>query len=142
MENPHDLFCMFTQNAWKWNHLTFNGEHTTTYTAQFLTEYNVTVTAEVSDSKNGMRFNGSLGVLWLEASYECEEPYSFRDLENMQAGIILAEENLLKLGIPFEEGYEFHGDSIQEKKEMNKKNREKLKIEELEERLNKEREKQ
>jgi hypothetical protein len=81
------------------------------YEITLLEEYEVTITAHVITDSYQLNINGEYGVMWLNAEYEYndEEGYSWSELDEMQAAIIDAEDNLLKIGIPFEKNYEFHG---------------------------------
>ncbi len=105
------------------------------YKAEFLGRtYSSTVVALVSSYPKNLKFDGHYGVLWLEAVYENERNncYGFDDMEDMQCSIIKAEENLLKIGMPFAPDYCFHGKNIANKKRRNDKLRRLYKLAELE----------
>ena len=96
-------------------------EHESLYEITLLEEYEVTITAHVITDSYQLNINGEYGVMWLNAKYEYnnEEGYSWGELEEMQSAIIDAEDNLLAIGIPFEEKYEFHGKNRANKKRRN-----------------------
>ena len=73
--------------------------------------------------------------MWLEAIYECERNWclSYNDIEDMQEAIIHAEENLLKIGMPFIKDYKFHGKNAANKSRRNEKLRRMYKLTEKEE---------
>lgn len=81
------------------------------YEITLLEDYEVTITAHVITDSYQLNINGEYGVMWLDAKHEYndEEGYSWGELDEMQMAIIDAEDNLLKIGIPFEKNYEFHG---------------------------------
>ena len=131
---------MFCGNGWKWNQ--YDGWHEDDYEkykATFLSTYAVEVQAVVSDCYKGMNLDGHLGVLWLEVTDypDCcrdeNNGYSFGDLEDMKYGIISAEENLVKLGVPFTPDYKFHGRNKANLKRRNDATRKKLNMEHWEE---------
>ena len=73
--------------------------------------------------------------MWLEvAGYpDCDRDenhgYSYTDLEDMLTGIILAEENLVRCGIPFCPDYEFHSPNKANLKRRNDATRKRLNME-------------
>ena len=96
-------------------------EHESLYEITLLEKYEVTITAHVITDSYQLNINGEYGVMWLNAKHEYndEEGYSWGELDEMQAAIIDAEDNLLAIGIPFEEKYEFHGKNRANKKRRN-----------------------
>lgn len=129
---------LFGSNGWVWDSATsvHRNDGLDYYNATFLCEYHVYVTAVTSTHERGMELNGHLGVVWLEAEYECDMQHlSYGDLENMQGGMEMAEENLLKCGIPFCPDYKFHGKNVYRKVQMNNAIRKKLNLEQIEKEL-------
>lgn len=127
------------RNGWKW--LSYDDEklsittELTQYKADFLgNSYSSTVIAIISDRKKHLQFDGHFGVLWLEAIYENErnDCLSYDDMCDMQQAIIHAEENLLRIGMPFTPNYHFHGKNIANKKRRNDKLRREYDMEKLE----------
>ena len=107
----------FTANAW--HYLGLDNDYLL-FTAEFMANYTGIVRAEVITLPEKLSLCGHFGVYSLSLqSYECEMPYYTDDLEDMIQLIILAEENLLRLGIPFIPDYSFHGHEIEEKKKRN-----------------------
>lgn len=131
----YDSLHAFCQNAWEWDqHRSIDDYNKFNYfKARFLVVYDVIVTAVVSDNEESIGCDGHLGVLWLEAEWENGNNLSYNDLECMLKGIALAEENLLRNGIPFTEGYKFHGKNIANKARRNVKIRKDLRLPEIEE---------
>lgn len=112
-EHIHNYFWrVFHSNGWKVV-LTANKDEDQedTYTMTLLEEYECTVTAHVVTSAMNLKINGEYGVMWINVKYEYqdEDGHSWGELEEMQSAIIDAEENLVRIGIPFESTYEFHG---------------------------------
>lgn len=130
---------ILTGNAWKWLHydkdkLSTTDEYTQ-YAAEFLGNiYSSTVVAIISDQADHLDLNGHYGVLWLEAIYENERNgcFSYGDLEDMQSAIVVAEENLLRIGMPFVPDYIFHGRNKANNKRRNDKLRKMYNLEEKE----------
>ena len=96
-------------------------ERESLYEITLLESYEVTITAHVITDSYQLNINGEYGVMWLNAKHEYndEEGYSWEELDEMQMAIIDAEDNLLKIGIPFKKGYEFHGRNKANKKRRN-----------------------
>lgn len=88
----------------------------------FLCEYRVTIYAVVSRRPKHLELDGHYGVLWLEAEYENEGPHTYKELENMQQGISVAETNLHQIDIPFTENYPYHTIDGYKKSKMEAKN--------------------
>lgn len=132
-------FC--SKSAWEWNQdrSIDDTDHFQYFTANFLVEYNVTVTAVVSDNSDSINLDGHIGVLWLEAEWE-NDWLSYENLECMQYGIILAEENLLRNGVPFTADYKFHGNRAYQHKLMNERIRKQIGTDEIETELYEEQE--
>ncbi len=129
-----DFFHTFTSNAWKWDSRKF--EYGTidyrVYKATFLSEYEVTCYAHVAETENQLTLNGEFGVAWIDAEYENDPPYSHYDLDSIRGGIQLAEDNLLRIGIPFCSDYKFLGRNAANKKRRNDALRRMYGLEELE----------
>ena len=120
-------------NGWAWQ--MYDGwadEEYYKYKAKFLGMYSVEVLAVVADNSNHIRVNGHLGVMWLEvADYpDCERDenngWSFGDLNDMLLGLMLAEENLVRCGVPFTPDYKFHGPNKANMKRRNDATRKRL----------------
>ena len=96
-------------------------EHESLYSMVILEEYKCTVTAHVITDSYQLGINGEYGVMWINVEYEydSEDGHSWSELEEMRAAIIDAEDNLVKIGIPFESGYDFHGPNRANKKRKN-----------------------
>lgn len=121
-----NVLHILEHNGWKW--LCYDNEKlsiTTEYTqykADFLgNSYSSTVVAIISSIKEHLALDGHYGVLWLEAIYENERDgcLSYDDMCDMQQAIIYAEENLLRIGMPFTPDYRFHGKNVANKKRQN-----------------------
>ena len=116
---------VFHSNGWsiKFNdNFSNQGEvYESLYEITLLEEYKVTITAHVITDNYQLSINGEYGVMWLNAKHEYndEDGYSWHELNEMQTAIIDAEDNLLKIGIPFEKNYEFHGKNKANKKRRN-----------------------
>ena len=138
-EKRYDPLRILTGNAWKW--LCYDkdklgtADEFTQYAADFLgNSYSSTVVAIISDIPDHLNLNGHYGVLWLEAIYEnirngC---LSYEDMEDMQSAIVVAEENLLRIGMPFVPDYSFHGRNKAKNKRRNEKLRRMYNLEEKE----------
>ena len=141
MAKDFDVLHILSRNGWKW--LSYESEYISTtteylqYAAEFLgSSYSSTVVAIISGHPDHLNLDGHYGVLWLEAVYENEREgcLSYEDMEDMQQAIIYAEENLLRIGMPFTEDYRFHGNDKTGKAKQNKKLRESYNLEEIEKR--------
>ena len=130
---------ILSSNGWIWlcyekDHLSIT-EELDQYKADFLgNDYHSTVVALVSTHKKHLAFDGTYGVMWLEAVYENERNgcLSYGDMEDMQSAIVLAEENLLRIGMPFTPDYRFHGKNTANKKRRNDKLRRLYNLDDLE----------
>lgn len=133
---PLHILCA---NGWTWHHYANdpiiqmdNSEDYCVYTLKILVEYHVTVRAVVASHSQHLCINGHYGVLWLDvAEYENDPPYGMDDLEDMLEAIRLAEDNLLKIGMPFAPDYQFNGNAAN-KRRRNEKLRRIYNLEELE----------
>lgn len=149
--DKYDPFTILTKNGWKWLHYTdatgrrdwrdgycFEAEQDTgdQYVLTLLDRgYETTVRAVVSCRPKHLELDGHYGVLWVDAvEYESDPPYSVEDLEDMISAIELAEENLLRIGMPFTDGRSFHGSKaeIEAKIQRNNELRERYKLDEKE----------
>lgn len=128
-------------NGWKWRTFSTDeiikmdpSEDYFVYTMEFLGEYHTVIRAAVSQCEKHLCLDGHYGVLWIDAAqYECDPPYSERDLKDMIYAIELAEKNLLKIGMPFTPDYRFHGNKANRKR-RNEKLRSLYNLDELEKR--------
>lgn len=134
--NPLHILCC---NGWIW--LSYEKDYLSTtddlsqYKAEFLGRaYSSTVVALVAEHTDHLQLNGHYGVMWLEAIYENERNgcLSYEDMVDMQSAIIHAEENLLRIGMPFVPDYDFHGSNVANKKRRNDKNRRMYNMDEVE----------
>ena len=123
-----DALEILSRNGWVW--LAYETEYLskTNDLDQYKTEilgmdYSSTIIAIVSEHPDHLKFDGHYGVLWLEAIYECERDgcLSYHDMRDMQIAITFAEDNLLKIGMPFTPTYRFHGKNVANKKRRNEK---------------------
>ena len=91
------------------------------YVMTLLEEYECTVTVHVVTSAQSLGINGEYGVMWINVKYEYQDDdgHSWGELQEMEAAIIDAEDNLVKIGIPFDSDYEFHGANRANKKRKN-----------------------
>ena len=127
--NPLNILC---QNGWKWHYhpndkiMQLKGFNSMNddydlYTMSFLGNYKTKILACVSAHEKHLCNDGHYGVLWLEVvKYECKRPYCYSDLEDMMYALELAEDNLLRIGMPFVPDYDFHGEKAKDKAEVNK----------------------
>lgn len=121
----HNYFWrVFHSNGWSY-HLPedydTNKEQEDLYSMTILEDYKCTVTAHVVTDARSLSLNGEYGVMWLYVKYEYQDAdgHGWEELEEMQAAIIDAEDNLVKIGIPFESSYTFHGKNRANKKRRN-----------------------
>ena len=121
-------------NGWKWERDPDNEEYET-YTLTFLSlMYDVTCYAAVSEYTQNLSYDCHYGVRWLEFEKEYEDQHnSESDLKDMLYGFELAEDNLLRCGVPFTPDYKFHGKNRANMKRKNDAIRRKLRLAELEE---------
>lgn len=132
-------FRILGKNGWKWHHyqndpLADNRGEYECFTMEFQGEYGTLVRACVSLCESNLVIDGHYGVLWLEAAeYECDPPHTERDLYDMIYAIELAEENLLRIGMPFTPDFKFHGNAANRRR-RNEKLRRIYNLDELEER--------
>lgn len=123
---------IMTQNGWKYiGHRENVGEQ---YQMTFLSEYDVGIIASVAESWMDVRIAGSLGVLELDVgNYECDMPYMRDELYWMIDALNMAEDNLIKIGMPFTSGYRFSGRNAANNARRNQKLRRIFDLNELEE---------
>lgn len=133
------FFNIMTSNGWEYlGHKENDGEQ---YQMTFLSEYDVGVIASVAESWMDVQIAGSLGVLELDiGSYECKMPWMREELYWMISALNMAEDNLIKIGMPFTEKYRFSGKNAANNGRRNQKLRRKYNIAELEEKAWNERE--
>ena len=92
-------------------------------------EYDVGCWARVSDGPKGYDSSGDYGVAWIEcdlSTYTIREYFSTHDALEIEYAVDHAETNLLKCGIPFVDGYRFHGKNAYNKARRNAAIRRKL----------------
>lgn len=137
--NKYDPLRILCSNGWKWlcyeNDMLSTSTDYTQYSAEFLgRSYSSTVVAIISTNPDHLNLDGHYGVLWLEAIYENERDgcLSYDDMEDMQSAISVAEENLLRIGMPFTPDYVFHSRNKANMKRRNDALRRKYKMDELE----------
>ena len=103
------------ENGWEWrcyntDEYSSGCEEYECFTMWIHGDYSTLVRACVSEYPQHLSLDGHYGVLWLEAAeYECKPPHSENDLYDMIYALEKAEENLLKIGMPFTPDYKFHG---------------------------------
>ena len=136
--NPLHILC---HNGWEWHHYNTDWliqmddcEDYDQYTLTVLGfMYHSTVRAVVSEHPKHLCIDGYYGILWLDvAKYENKPPYTETALKDMITAIEYAEDNLLKIGMPFTPDYKFHGRDKANKKRRNDKLRKLYNLEELE----------
>ena len=142
----YDTLPILCCNGWEWHHYNTDWlikmddcEDYDQYTLDVLGHsYNSTVRAVVASHSKHLIINGHYGVLWLDvAKYECDNcPHSMNDLTDMIKAIEYAEDNLLKIGMPFSPNYRFNGRNKANKKRRNNKLRKLYNLDELERRDN------
>lgn len=117
-------------NGWEWHHYNTDwliqiddSEEYTQYTLKVLGYgYDTIVRAVVSEFSQHLCINGHYGVIWLDAAkYENNPPYEENALKDMIKAIERAEDNLIKIGMPFCPDYKFHGRNKANKKRRNDK---------------------
>lgn len=124
------------QNGWTWKHPDPDMEEYYKFTNTFLSDsYHVKVQAIVFSDWKHIGFNGYLGVCWLEAieypdcTVDENNGVTIEDCEDIISGIIAAEENLVRLGVPFCPDYLFHGSNKANMKRRNDATRKRLNME-------------
>lgn len=129
-------------NGWEWHHYNTDwliqmddSEEYTQYTLKVLGYgYDTIVRAVVSEFSQHLCINGHYGVIWLDAAkYENNPPYEENALKDMIKAIERAEDNLIKIGMPFCPDYKFHGRNKANKKRRNDKLRRLYDLERFEE---------
>ena len=111
-----DLHAIMTNNCWNWR-----GRHIIPSTGEedaLLIEYRATFTgmyyesevaALVSENDDSLLEFNFFGVTRLEAYYKPDPPYEWYELQDAQKAIELAEDNLLRIGMPFDPDFSFRG---------------------------------
>lgn len=139
-EKKPDFLYLMGENGWEWQ--TYQGWADDGYyksKSTFLGIYRVEIFAVVADNWKHISEIGHLGIMWLEvAGYpDCgrdeNHGYSYSDLQDMIDGLIIAEENLVRCGIPFTPDYEFHSPNKANLKRRNDAIRKRLNMEHWEE---------
>ena len=102
-------------------------------------EYDTICIVNVCEDEKGMELSGEFGVLWIECLYSEDEPYTFNNLQDMLTALVMAEDDLLMIGIPFAAKYEFHGKNAANKKRRNDALRRKYECDEIEKELERKR---
>jgi hypothetical protein len=126
----HELYSRLTSNGWKRS--SFGKDEYSTYTMTIVVEYNITCTVNIAETSEQLHLGGQYGVAWIDVDTENSAPYQKEDLLEMLEGISRAEDNLLLIGIPFRDGYEFSGRNAGNKARRNAKIRRDLGLDELE----------
>lgn len=120
------------ENGWQWDSAKsyIEGDEYSFYEAKIDGfEYTVGCWSRVSDSPKGYDASGDYGVAWIEcdlSEYTSREYYGYSDALEIMYAIDHAETNLLKCGIPFTDGYRFHGKTAYNKARRNAAIRRKL----------------
>lgn len=137
--HPLSILC---QNGWEWHQYNTDWlikmDDTEDYHQYTLTvlghSYHTIVRAVVAAHSKHLRCDGHYGVLWLDAAkYENNPPYEENALTDMLTAIEYAEDNLLKIGMPFIPDYRWHGNAYN-KRRRNEKLRRLYNLDELEKR--------
>jgi len=130
----HGFLYLLSQNGWEW--VAYDDETDYyKYVNTFLGTYSVKVRAVVFEHPGHLIVNGYFGVGWLEfVDYpDCTRDenigYGFGDLADIIHGMELAEENLIRIGMPFVPDYKFHGKNKANLKRRNDALRRKLNME-------------
>lgn len=135
-----DLHKLMGSNGWEWLHY----DRWTTerdgaiYKATFTGQYTCDVIAIVACNKNDITIEGHLGVLWLEIigtpyfTFDEISGYCYYHLDAMNECLMLAEENLVRCGIPLSPLYKFRSKNKANLKRRNEATRKRLGIAELE----------
>ena len=120
------------ENGWQWDSAKSydDGDGYSFYGARIDGfEYDVGCWARVSDGPAGYDTSGDYGVAWIEcdlSTYTIREYFGNNDALEIMYAIDHAETNLLKCGIPFTDGYRFHGKNAHNKARRNVTLRRKL----------------
>lgn len=127
------LWRTLHDNGWKWcMEERSDSKDRSTFTLTILVEYNVKIYARVAMNAEHLRVDGHYGVMWLDAEYEYPMPIEYSEIEQMLYAIEKAEDNLLKIGVPFSNPC-FHGKNVANKIRRNDALRRKLNLDEVEE---------
>ena len=129
-------YYQLTRNGWfysKENRSSTTQDYSV-YEFKLQSEYPCLIRAYIAENKEQMEMQGDYGVLWIEivdiqgiTIKEGDLSLGFPDLKLMENALIYAEENLLKIGIPFTAHYKFHTkNAIKNKKNMTSRKRAKL----------------
>lgn len=125
-------YKLLGENGWQWDSgkSMIDGDEYGFYGAQINgCSYNVGCWARVSDGPNGYSASGDYGVVWIEcdlSTYTIREYFTTYDALEIEFAVDHAETNLLKCGIPFTDGYRFHGKNAHNKARRNASLRKKL----------------
>lgn len=120
------------ENGWQWDSAKSydDGDGYSFYEARISGfEYDVGCWARVSDGPKGYSASGDYGVAWIEcdlSTYTSREYFTTHDALEIEYAVDHAETNLLKCGIPFTDGYRFHGKNVHNKARRNAAIRKKL----------------
>lgn len=124
------FYELFYSNGWLRTQPTYDYA---TYKMQLYADYKYECYAQVSENEDHLNNSGYYGINWIDVKpLDFDIPYGLNELEDMKEAIIVAENNLLTIGVPFIEDYAFNGRNAANKKRRNDALRRKLKIEELE----------
>lgn len=134
MKNAQDIkwYRLLGENGWQWDSEKSykDGDEYSFYEARINGfEYDVGCWARVSDGPKGYRASGDYGVAWIEcdlSTYTSREYFTVDDAREIEFAVDHAETNLLKCGIPFTDGYRFHGKNAYNKARRNDAIRRKL----------------
>lgn len=127
-------YRLLGENGWQWDSeksmLDGDGDEYSFYGAVIDGfDYAVRCWARVCDGPKSYEVSGDYGVAWIEcdlSEYTTREYYGYSDALEIMYAIDHAETNLLKCGIPFTDGYRFHGKNAYNKARRNDAIRRKL----------------
>ena len=126
-------YYQLTRNGWfysKENRSSTTQDYSV-YEFKLQSEYPCLIKAYIAENKEQSEMHGDYGILWVEIAdvqgitiKEGDLSLGFGDLELMKNALIYAEENLLKIGMPFTENYKFHTkNAIKHNKNMTNRKR-------------------
>lgn len=140
LEKEPNFLHMLGDNGWMWQtYKEWYDEDYYKYKCTFLNVYRTEVLAVVACAPHHLVTEGHYGVLWLEAvGYPdcCRDEnngYSFGDIQDILTCLEIAEENLVRIGVPFCPDYKFHGRNKANLKRRNDATRKKLNMDHWEE---------
>ena len=131
-------YYQLTRNGWLYSkeNISSTTQDYSVYEFKLQSEYPCLIRAYIAENKEQSEMHGDYGVLWVQCDSvdgitmeEGDLCLGFCDLKLMENALIYAEENLLKIGMPFTEDYKFHTkNAIKHKKNMTNRKRAKEKL--------------